>query len=120
MYLPLYVSGRAGTTTKRVGTAAALCRECTYARRRASSLCCSVAPGRRIRKAAGTVPSKGSSIPTTAQLSTGEPGDSLSSSSKFSISSVPMRMPATLITSSLRPWKLKAPPACRTAASPCT
>eukprot|EP00964_Phaeocystis_antarctica_P151500 scaffold119109_cov68-Phaeocystis_antarctica.AAC.10 len=120
MYLPLYVSGRAGTTTKRAGTAIALWRACTSVRRRASSLRCSVMPGRRVRKAAGAVPSNGSSIPTTAQLSTGEPSDSLSSSSRFSISSVPMRLPATLMTSSLRPWKLKAPPACRTAASPCT
>ena len=121
MNLPLYVSGSATATMNLAGTATELRRLCTSERSRPSSDACSEPPGCKTTKATGLVPSTSSGMSTTATLRSGEPaGRSVSASSALSISSVPMRLPPTLITSSERPWMVYAPPSWRTAVSPCT
>ena len=103
MYLPLIVSGSMGITTKCEGTAAGLTCACTVARMRPSSAASSATPCFSTMKAHGTVPKTASSMPTTAQLSNGECSSVRSSRIALSISSVPMRLPPTFITSSDRP-----------------
>ena len=120
MNLPLYVSGTASATMNFAGTAILPSRCATSPRSRPSSAARSVASGCRTTKATGTVPSTSSGMPTTTQLRSGEPAVSVSVSKALSISSVPMRLPPTLITSSERPWKVNAPSGWRMAASPCT
>ena len=72
-------------------------------------------------KANGVRPFSRWGAPTTIQLPTGESGvTDLSRRMAPSISSVPMRWPETLITSSERPWSVKEPSGYFTAKSPCT
>ena len=105
MYLPECVSGSSLSTTKCLGTAAPPRRSPTNARR---CDCCgpsTAAPASGTINAHGAVPSTGFGTPTTTALRSGERWPRRRSArSAFSTSSVPIRTPPTLITSSERPW----------------
>ena len=76
-------------------------------RRRRTSAEARLPPRPSATNAHGTVPTSSSTTPTTAQPSIrSEPPRAPSSKSAFSISAVPMRLPPTLMTSSVRPWKV--------------
>ncbi len=119
MYLPLRVSGNAPTSMKSAGTAVApfSLRTSSASRRRSSAVRRRPATG--FTKASGVRPFSRCGAPTTIALPTGESGlTCLSRRIAPSISSVPMRCPDTLITSSLRPCSEKPPSSKRTAKSP--
>jgi len=110
MYLPLRVSGNCATSMKSDGTAVApfSVRTSSASRRRSSPL--SLRPAAGLTKAIGVSPFSRCGAPTTMQLPTGESGlTCLSRRMAPSISSVPMRWPDTLITSSERPCSEKPP-----------
>ena len=110
MYLPLRVSGNWVTSMKSAGTATAPFSLRTRSVRRRLSSCVSLRPAVGLTKASGVRPFSRCGAPTTMTLPTGLSGSSdLWRRIAPSISSVPMRWPLTLMTSSLRPCSEKPP-----------
>ena len=119
IYLPLRVSGNWLTSIKSAGTATAPFSLLTSSNNRRLSSTVSLRPATGTTKASGVNPFSRCGAPITSTLPTGESGlSALSRSTAPSISSVPIRWPDTLITSSLRPCREKEPSSCAIAKSP--